>query len=343
MPNSTDVEPPVSRETLQLIVPVFFGCLAAFFLFGVSIVQMYIYYISYPGDSRTIKFTAYGTFVLDLIQTVVVAGHGYGTLCEQWGRPKAGAFIYWYIGPIPIVASTLALWCQAFYAWRIYQLGGWLSVASLIMIVSLAQTGGGWAIGVVTQSLPKVSDLHRTNMFARTIVWLGGGALADIMIMLSMVYLLYSTRNTSFIMRRSELLINRLIRLSVETGCLCAITASLELITFLALPKTSIHFVFSFMLAKVYSNTLMASLNSRRGPMPWRAASEAKTAPTAEPASVFSFPQFRVTQETHIETGLPEVLNGSSDSDRDVFTTKGLSKSPLQGYELRTVHKEHSV
>ncbi len=42
---------------------------------------------------------------------------------------------------------------------------------------------------------------------------------------------------------RSGLMVNRLIRLTVETGCACALTAVLELSFFLGMPETNIHLI----------------------------------------------------------------------------------------------------
>ena len=42
---------------------------------------------------------------------------------------------------------------------------------------------------------------------------------------------------------RSELVVRRLIRLTVETGCACALSAVLELAFFLGMPETNIHLI----------------------------------------------------------------------------------------------------
>jgi hypothetical protein len=83
---------------------------------------------------------------------------------------------------------------------------------------------------------------------------------------LTMCFQLYSKRSNVAIIPPSEVLINKLIRLSVETvsllsplpprrvsladndehvlqGLLCALTAGIEIILFSALPETGLHFV----------------------------------------------------------------------------------------------------
>ncbi|KAI0311431.1 hypothetical protein OF83DRAFT_761819 [Amylostereum chailletii] len=231
-------------------------------LLGISIVQLYIYHLSFPRERWMIQTTVYTIFALDIFQSVVVGASAWQTLCTGWGRPINLQFPGWTFTALPIVSSIVAAWVQIFYAWRIWQLGRWRIVPCAIIVVALAQTGGACAIGIQFIWLHNIERLHDTNMYARTIIWLGGGALADVMIMTSMVYLLYAARRRSRV-ERSGRMINRLIRLTVETGTACAFSAILELGFFLGIPQTNLHLLIALMLSKVYSNTLMTSLNSR--------------------------------------------------------------------------------
>ena len=52
---------------------------------------------------------------------------------------------------------------------------------------------------------------------------------------------LYSAKRQSGNFQRSEFIVNRLMKLTVETGLACAVTAILELAFFLGMPATSLH------------------------------------------------------------------------------------------------------
>ncbi|KAJ3714441.1 hypothetical protein C8R42DRAFT_646380 [Lentinula raphanica] len=71
----------------------------------------------------------------------------------------------------------------------IHLLGNWHVIPVLIIILALAQCAAAWAIGIGFIALQDIALLHKANMFARTIIWLGGAALADVIIALSMLYL----------------------------------------------------------------------------------------------------------------------------------------------------------
>ncbi|KAJ8075639.1 hypothetical protein PM082_021269 [Marasmius tenuissimus] len=64
------------------------------------------------------------------------------------------------------------------------------------------------------------------------------------------------------------MLVDRIIRSTIQTGALTSVCAIIDLILFLVNP-TALHLTFNFALAKLYTNALMSSLNSRRG---WRYA-----------------------------------------------------------------------
>ncbi|KAI0754899.1 hypothetical protein C8Q80DRAFT_396807 [Daedaleopsis nitida] len=256
-------QPPVPSEILLRIGPVLMGSLLSFMLFGISIVQLYIYHTSYPLDRRSLQITVYSIFALDIFQTIIAADAAWDMLCSGWGRSINLRFPDWSWYCLPIVSGVVAAWVQLFYAWRIHQLGKWKIIPIAVVLVALAQTGAACSIGISLGMLKDVERLHDPHMYARTIVWLGGGASVDVTIMSSMVYLLYSARRKTGVFKRGELMINRLLRLTIETNSACALCAILELAFFLGMRSTNLHFLFALVLSKVYSNTLMASLNSR--------------------------------------------------------------------------------
>ena len=58
-------------------------------------------------------------------------------------------------------------------------------------------------------------------------------------------------------------MIDTLIAFTVNTGLLTFSAATLHLVLFVASPTTGVHFAFHFMLAKLYTNSLYGSLNTR--------------------------------------------------------------------------------
>ncbi|KAE9387131.1 hypothetical protein BT96DRAFT_1081114 [Gymnopus androsaceus JB14] len=262
MSNTTEV--PVSTDTLLLIGPILVGSLFSWCLFGISIVQLQTKLLFLLKNKVSDHLKVYAVFVLDIFQSVVVANVGWHTLCTGWGHPSALQFPGWTFSALPCVSGFVSAWVQVFFAWRIRNLGKWRVVPLVIVLLGLAQCGAACAIGIGFIPLKNIAELHRPDMFARTIVWLGGAALADILIAVSMIYLLYSAKQ-NIVFKKTDKMISRLIRITVETGAITATSAILELILFRASASSNLHLTIALMLCKIYSNAFMACLNSRAG------------------------------------------------------------------------------
>lgn len=63
--------------------------------------------------------------------------------------------------------------------------------------------------------------------------------------------------------RKSDGMIDTLIVFTVNTGLLTFSATTLHLVLFVASPTTGVHFAFHFTIAKLYTNSLYGSLNTR--------------------------------------------------------------------------------
>ncbi|KAI0035391.1 phosphatase inhibitor-domain-containing protein [Vararia minispora EC-137] len=254
-------ETPVTEDILLLIGPIFIGALFSWLLYGVSCVQLYLYHVSTYNDRTWIQVSVYIIFVMDSLQTVVSAFMGWGYLCSGWGHMSALTFPGWTFVAIPMISSAVAAWVQIFYAWRIHILKRWRVIPAVIVLLALTQCAAGLSTAIGVIPFTNVSQIHVLE--ANIDVWLAGSAAVDTVISVSMVYLLYSARRNPLVSARGEKTVNRLIRLSVETGIATTTTAVLELGMFFWTPNANFYVFLSLILCKVYSNALMTSLNSR--------------------------------------------------------------------------------
>ncbi|KAJ3903778.1 hypothetical protein F5879DRAFT_1035242 [Lentinula edodes] len=137
-----------------------------------------------------------------------------------------------------------------------------------------------WEIKVLTQiSLCKSQPLLATadvviavtiiNEFANlhqfdgsVITWLASFAVTDILITVTLVWILWKKRTN---IRATDDAVSRIIRLTVQTGAITAFSAILDVILFLAIPNTTVNFVWDFALSKLYTNALISILNARAG------------------------------------------------------------------------------
>ncbi|KAL0949179.1 hypothetical protein HGRIS_009257 [Hohenbuehelia grisea] len=103
-------------------------------------------------------------------------------------------------------------------------------------------------------------DLTKLKSLSMTVNVLA--AVGDALIAGSLVYLLQRSR-TGF--RKSDTMISKLTMFTVNTGLLTSICATASLISILLWGNTFIYIAFYFNLGRLYSNSLLATLNAREG------------------------------------------------------------------------------
>lgn len=86
-------------------------------------------------------------------------------------------------------------------------------------------------------------------------MWLVGTSVCDIVIAMSMLHYMRHAR-TGF--RATTTLLTKIIRVSIETGLICATFALLDLSIFLSYPHNNYHIPLCMCLSKIYSNSLLA-------------------------------------------------------------------------------------
>ncbi|KAF8481647.1 hypothetical protein DFH94DRAFT_403233 [Russula ochroleuca] len=273
-PNSTsgDVDTYSRREILLLVVPILFGTLVNWLLLGVLTMQAYVCYICFPRDHWWIKFSAYGLYLVELGQTVLVTDIAWVELCAGWGIISALSKNDWGFSMTPLASGLIACWVQIFFAWRVWTLGHntfWKSVAVIILVISFAQ---GCAAVIFGVELNTMRDFNTSSSPAKLVhihdlffFYLTGSAVADFLIAASMLYFLISTRRKPVWNKETNRRITKLIRSTFETGALCSAVAILDLVVYLRDGRNCVHISILMVLSKLYSNALMASLNSRAG------------------------------------------------------------------------------
>ncbi|KAG6915779.1 hypothetical protein DXG01_009861 [Tephrocybe rancida] len=160
--------------------------------------------------------------------------------------------------PDPLLTVIISTPIQIFIAYRIKIISRQTWLAGAICCLAIASLGGGvWLTATVVhiRRYARKPELHWPAM-----LWLLASAIADITITVSLTLNL-ARRRTGF--AGTDDAINRIIRLTIQTGFITAVFATLDVICFLALPHTTINFVWDFALSKLYTNALMSTLNAR--------------------------------------------------------------------------------
>ncbi|KAG7097841.1 hypothetical protein E1B28_005156 [Marasmius oreades] len=246
-----------SPDTLKSAGPFLLGYLLNYGLYGALTVQVYLYYIAFQNDRTAVKAIVYGVYLVETAQVFMITYDAFQNFVYGFGQPGALNKINLLSFDCCIIDGAVACVVQTFFAYRIFLLSKSKLLTGIIVLISLVQLGG--AITTAAQAeTDSVFSQVREN-FIPVSLWLGGSAACDIVIAVSMTYVL-SRYDPSI--RETRDLVRRIIRLTMETGSLTATVATVDLILFLS-SKFPYHVTPALALAKLYSNSMMVIFNSR--------------------------------------------------------------------------------
>ncbi|KIM42553.1 hypothetical protein M413DRAFT_26593 [Hebeloma cylindrosporum] len=226
----------------------FIGLVVASILYGVSVVQAWYYY-THQNDSWPIKVLVGAVMTFDTIHQVLITHTVYWYTVSSWGEPSELQLIVRSMLIEVIFNGLTALLVQR-YIRRLRIPGGSHKVDThsfsfLAMRVWRLSNGNKMLTGVVYLSIS-------VNVLA---------AAGDVLIAGSLCFLLHRSR-TGF--QTSDTMINKLMLFSVKTGLLTSFCAVASLVSILASTNSFIYIAFFFCIGRLYSNTLLATLNSRK-------------------------------------------------------------------------------
>ncbi|KAH9066145.1 hypothetical protein EDB87DRAFT_1732114 [Lactarius vividus] len=245
--------PTASPDVVKLAAPLIFGPLFNWALYGTLCVQIYVYSYNFPIDKRSIKFLAYFVFLLETAQTALTGADVYYWFVAKYGNMRHLENSHFAPIDIPIITAIISLIVQGYFCYRIWVLSrksSWLCW----IIAAAAVTQSAAATWASAQSLA----LGGEYMVTKTAVYLWSipSALADILIAVAMTLLL-NRASDNF----SSFVLIRIVRLTIETNALTAALAITALVLYAAFPN-ELYYI-TEIIGKVYSNTLLVSLNNR--------------------------------------------------------------------------------
>jgi len=238
------------------------GVIAASILFGITVVQVYIYYHNYPKDWKFQKIAVAFLLGLDVLHVAFAILAIYQYLIDEFGDLKAVQYLTWSFKVQVVFNVMIVLVIQALYAWRVWMLGRNFSKIWPCFIILLVT--GGWGLGIVltvkileTNTFEQVHKLE-TVLQASFIV----ATIIDFSIAIAICYGLQSSR-TSF--RGTNNMILRIMRYVLVCGFLTSTCSLTALITYATMPLNLIFLGIDFLLPHIYLNSYLALLNARNG------------------------------------------------------------------------------
>ncbi|KJA25594.1 hypothetical protein HYPSUDRAFT_37636 [Hypholoma sublateritium FD-334 SS-4] len=230
-------------------------------LFGVLWAQVYLYYIAFPNDRLFLKLVVFLVVLFETVQTAALVQNSFAyfsvgflniQILNEFGST-------WF--SIPLMTGFVASLTQGFYCYRIAIFTKSIYAVAFISLLSLCQLSASIAVAIQLKQAVFISVLFEAKIPFITIgIWGVSGLVCDVTIAAFMTYHL-RRRESSFNGTRG--IIKRLIRLTIEAGCVTGSMAAVFLILFYLPGHPPYYQLAVVTMAKTYSNSVMAVLNSR--------------------------------------------------------------------------------
>jgi len=211
----------------------------------------------YASDAKWMKVFVFALFAVETVNTGFDMAIMYQPLIKDYGEKPTFFPTFFVTEPLCIVFVSTPI--QLFFAWRIKSLtkSWWIPV--FITILAVASFAGGVWTAVMIRIV--LTFANKPKLHNSALLWFLASCVADILITISLVMTL-SKRKTGF--AGTDSVIDKIIRMTIQTGMITAIFAILDVICFMVFPHYAVNFVWDLALSKLYTNCLMSTLNARQ-------------------------------------------------------------------------------
>ncbi|KAJ7120810.1 hypothetical protein C8R44DRAFT_981770 [Mycena epipterygia] len=240
------------------------GVLVSYVLFGVTTAQVYIYYTRFPEDSIKLKVLVAFVWTCELAHTLCVGYGLYVWTISEYGHPELIFGHYNASLAVAVVFSgfigACGVYMQGFFSFRIYSLSRKVYIPLFIWIMSFWRLLSGILVLTGTMRSITVEGAEGHWGWALLASW-SVSAANDLVITVVLVAILI--RQRTYAQKRTVVLVDKLIAWTIETGMLTSVCGILMLICFVTMRNNYIFLAFSAVEARTFSNSFLASLNSR--------------------------------------------------------------------------------
>jgi len=227
-------------------------------LYGTCILQWYNYYTSGFKDPLATRLLVAWVMILDTVHTACTIYMLWDFTVSNFGNPAVFTKSSWVFPTTPIFIVLASFPIQQFLAWRIKGLSKSWILFCIISVLSLTQAACGFAGGIMANII--VDPAAFKKLVGVADAWVSVSVFTDILISGLLLFYLRRCR-TGF--KKTDSVISSLVRMIIETCLIGAVFCLVDVIVFTTHTDTNLHFLFALPQGRIYTNTLMLTLNSR--------------------------------------------------------------------------------
>ncbi|KAJ7303535.1 hypothetical protein DFH08DRAFT_903969 [Mycena albidolilacea] len=240
--------------------PILLGVFLNTYLYGL-VTNQYMNYVNHKfNDPAWIRAIVIIFFVLDTTHSAVGIHEAWDLCVTNFNNPNILGTVGWTIPFTAVAMATSGVVTQVFLIHRVFKL---TKKKWLVVFLATSSIGGyvcAWiaAVGGITKE--EASSVRKLRQILLSIGWLALFCIVDLLITAILIFVLVHSK-TGF--RRTDTIINRIIRGAIQTGLFVSMFALGDLFCFIFAPHTGFYMMFAYPLGRIYTNTLLDTLNAR--------------------------------------------------------------------------------
>ncbi|KAI0667616.1 hypothetical protein C8Q78DRAFT_981628 [Trametes maxima] len=258
----------------------FAGFAASSICLGVLSTQAYSYFKRYPLDKPFYKILVAGLWLIELADQALISHAVYSYLVSNWGvvtiltSPPIWSLILQIT--FGVITGTIVKLNFAMRVWRFSNQN--IPVTGLIVSLTCTMPTALRILSAFDHLSFRLTSL--ANIGSMKVIGslsLGLGMATDVVIAVSLCFFLRNLRTGH---RQDDSVVYSLIIYAISTGGLTSVISLTTLILYNFMPDNFIFMAFYFVLSKVYANSFLAALNTRRVSRGRGTDAETNTMPT---------------------------------------------------------------
>ncbi|KAF6764164.1 hypothetical protein DFP72DRAFT_415600 [Ephemerocybe angulata] len=336
------------------------------YLYGVVSCQYTTYHNTNFDDKLCVKLAVLFLFTLDTAQSIFMIYLSWIFTVVNFSNPVVFSNTHWPCAFIPIGTAVTACVSHLFLGLRMYGISKNKALYAIVLAMTIAELAAGVAFGICMWIMDDPTLLYTLRPFI--VSWLTIQMTIDIFVSCFMSCFFHRCR-TGY--RRTDTVINRLIRGCIQTGAFSAMLAICGLVAFIVRPHTILYAMFMIPIGRTYTTTLMDTLNVRfelkerlmegidphAGNVPWgrrggttasaqgsRASAEGTQLSNLARKNAVDFPTFAVRDDASMDvydTGIFKASRPRGEGGSGSVVSVDLRETPPQDLEAayhRTTH-----
>ncbi|KIK62277.1 hypothetical protein GYMLUDRAFT_260402 [Collybiopsis luxurians FD-317 M1] len=258
------------------------GGLIAFSLTGTVSVQCMVYFRLFPRESSLFKGLVAGIWLLDLIHSAFIGASLYLYFINWFGEESQINVIPWSVAFTVVITAVQTFIAHCFFANKIYRSSkkNWYFTGPVVFLAFLRLIAAGTSTGEMI-AVGHYSSFNRAYPGWIFTLGLSLSSAVDVLIAGCLIYLLrklklqmgstskmsvFSHLSMSFTNNRTSRIkvVDTLTLYTLENGFLTGVATTASLICWLSMPHNLSFLGLHFVIEKLYANSILASLNTRK-------------------------------------------------------------------------------